>query len=38
MKKYAGREDVEYPEKAFESTLIIEVKIESMTGKMHGVK
>lgn len=36
MTKHTGKAEFEYPEKALEKTIIIKVKIESMTGKKSG--
>ncbi len=36
MSKYTGKVEFEYPEKMLEKTLVIKVKIESLTGKKSG--
>jgi len=36
MSKYTGKVEFEYPEKMLEKTLVIKVKIESVTGKKSG--
>jgi uncharacterized protein len=36
MEKHKGKVGIEYPEKALEKTLIIKIKIDSLTGKKSG--